>query len=82
MQNDVKHISLNNKISFFLLIDTYAKTSNMKFRLEQLVSRNLHWRTKLKDQPALIFSCFKHNFSINERKNLKLIENICYETMN
>ena len=39
----------------------------------------LHWWTKLKDQPVLMFSCFEHNFSINERKNMKLRKNICYE---
>ena len=34
---------------------------------------------KLKLQPVLSFSSFVHNSSINENKNMKLRENICYE---
>ena len=46
---------------------------------QKVYTKNIHWWTKLKDQPVFMFSCFEHNFSINERKNMKLRENICYE---
>ena len=37
---------------------------------------------KFKKQPALLLSSFMHNFSINEHKNVKLKENICFEIAN
>ena len=37
---------------------------------------------KVKVQPALSFSPFVHNFPINELKNMKLNEYICYEVIN
>ena len=37
---------------------------------------------KIKGQPVLLFPSFVHNHSINERKNMKLREDICYEMIN
>ena len=37
---------------------------------------------KVKEQPALLFSSFVHNSSINELKNMKLSEHICYKMNN
>ena len=37
---------------------------------------------KVKVQLALLFSSFVHNSSINELKNMKLSEHICYEMIN
>ena len=37
---------------------------------------------KVKLQTALLFSSFVHNSSINELKNMKLSEHICYEMIN
>ena len=42
----------------------------------------LHCPPKVKVQPALLFSSFVHNSSINDLKNMKLIEHICYEMIN
>ena len=47
-----------------------------------LVLLLLHCPPKVKVQPALLFSTFVHNSSINELKNMKLIEHICYEMIN
>ena len=41
--------------------------------------RKVHCSLKVKVQPALLFSSFVHNSSINELKNMKLSEHICYE---
>ena len=43
---------------------------------------NLHCSQKVKVQPALLFSSFVHKASINELKNTKLREDICYEIIN
>ena len=40
---------------------------------------NIHCPPKVKVQHALLFSSFVHNSSINELKNMKLSERICYE---
>ena len=40
---------------------------------------DVHSCPKLKLQPVLSFSSFVHNSLINEHKNMKLRENICYE---
>ena len=40
---------------------------------------DIHCPPKVKAQPALLFSSFKHNSSINELKNMKLSEHICYD---
>ena len=42
----------------------------------------IHWPSKVKVQPALLFSSIVRNSSINELKNLKLSENICFEMVN
>ena len=42
----------------------------------------IHSCPKLKLQPVLWLSSFLHNSSINEHKNMKLRENIHYETNN
>ena len=42
----------------------------------------IHWSKQLKDQPVLLLFSFVHNCSINELKNMKLRENICYEMIN
>ena len=42
----------------------------------------IHSCPKLKSHPVLSFSSFEHNSSINEHKNMKLKENICYEMIN
>ena len=39
----------------------------------------IHWCSKLKEQPVLSLTSFVHNSSVNEHKNMKLRENICYE---
>ena len=41
-----------------------------------------HWCSKLKIQPAVLFSSFVHNSSINNFKNMKLSGHICYEMIN
>ena len=43
---------------------------------------NLHSCPKLSLQPVLSFSSFVYNSSINELKNMKLRENICFEIIN
>ena len=43
---------------------------------------NVHTCTKLKLQPALSLSYFLYNSSINEHKNMKFRENICFEIIN
>ena len=42
----------------------------------------LHCPPKVKVEPALLFSSFVHNSSINGLKNVKLNENVCYEMIN
>ena len=42
----------------------------------------IHSCPKLKLQPVLSFSSFVHNSSINEHKNMKLRESVCYEIIN
>ena len=42
----------------------------------------IHWSKGLKGQPVLLLSSSGHNSSINEDKNMKLRESICYETIN
>ena len=42
----------------------------------------LHSCPKLSLQPVLSFSSFVHNSSINELKNMKLREKICFEILN
>ena len=49
------------------------------YYLTEEIESFLHSCTKLKLQTVLSFSSFVHNFSINEHKNMKLRENICYE---
>ena len=49
-------------------------TLKLKFKMYKL-----HWSKELKDQPVLLLSSFVHYSSINEHKNMKLKENICYE---
>ena len=39
----------------------------------------LHCPPKVQVQPALLFSSFGHNSLMNELKNMKLSESICYE---
>ena len=46
------------------------------------VNFNVHLRPKLKLRLVLAFSSFVHNSSINEYKNMKLRENLCYEIIN
>ena len=41
-----------------------------------------HCPPKVKVQPALLFSSFMHNSSINEHISIKLRENICYQIIN
>ena len=50
----------------------------MKINIQNIFL-NLHWCSKLKERPVLLFSSFVRNSSINEHKNMKLRENICYE---
>ena len=47
--------------------------------LKIAVKHKLHSCPKLKLQPVLSFSSFVDNPAINEHKNMKLRENICYE---
>ena len=42
----------------------------------------IHSCPNLKLQPASSLSSFLHNSSINEHKNMKLRENICFEIIN
>ena len=42
----------------------------------------IHCPPKVKVQPSLLFSSFVYNSSINEIKNIKLGEHICYEMIN
>ena len=42
----------------------------------------IHCPPKVKVQPASLFSSFVHDSSINELKNMKLSEHICYEMIN
>ena len=42
----------------------------------------IHSCPKFKLQSVLSFSSFVHNSSINEHKNMKLRESICYESLN
>ena len=59
-------------------IDERRKQENpMKEKLNK--KEKLHSCPKLKLQPVFSFSSFVHNSSINEHKNMKLRENICYE---
>ena len=39
----------------------------------------IHWCSKLKEQSALSLTSFMHNSSVNEHKNMKFRENICFE---
>ena len=43
---------------------------------------HMHCPPKAKVQSTLLFSSFVHNSSINELKNTKLGEYICYEMIN
>ena len=43
---------------------------------------HIHCPPKVKVQGALLFSSFVRNSSINEFKNMKLSEDICYEMIN
>ena len=42
----------------------------------------MHWLKQLKNQPVLLISSSVHNSSINEYKNMKLREKICFERIN
>ena len=42
----------------------------------------MHCSPKIKVQPTLLFSSFAHNSWINELKNVKLSEHICYDLIN
>ena len=46
------------------------------------VSTEIHWSKQLNNQPVLLLSSSVHNCSINEHKNMKLRENICFEIIN
>ena len=50
----------------------------MRFLMQSI----LHWSKQLKDQPVLLLSSFVYISSINERKNMNLRENTCYEMIN
>ena len=39
-------------------------------------------KVKVQVQSALLFSSFVHNSSVEELKNMKLSEHICYEMIN
>ena len=54
----------------------------LQFHRKQLNILQLHSYPKLKLQPVLSLSSFVHNSSINEHKNMKLRESICYEIIN
>ena len=59
-------------------------TQHINSRENFVVSKYLiqiHCSPKVKVQPALSFSSFVHNSSINELKNMKLRENTCYEML-
>ena len=58
------------------------KTGMLGEKLNASVSIYLHSCPKLKLQPVLSLSYFLHNSSINEHKNMKLRENICFEIIN
>ena len=46
------------------------------------MTSKVHCPPKVKVQPALLFSSFVHDSSINELKNMKLSEHVCYEMIN
>ena len=92
------HQSFQNALSFIVLTQNMVKngltcyisklcTENIiNERTIRIVMRvrtfEVHSCPKLKLQPVLPFSSFVHNSSINERKNTKLRDNICYEMIN
>ena len=63
-----------------IVIVTCMHSYAFKIKIRQL--KIIHCPPKVKVQPALLFSSFVHNSSINEFKNMKLIEHICYEMIN
>ena len=56
-----KNLPTCNRLSHFLhrLVQS---TVNICQHLTYFLNIYLHWWTKLKDQPVLMFSCFEHNF--------------------
>ena len=72
---NTKHLKLK-----FIVVDyfqdlKFLKKLHFKPRLDAII----HSCPKLKLRPFLPFSSFVHKSSINEYKNMKLRENICYE---
>ena len=58
---------------------------NVKFLIEVKAKKKgnkINCPAKVTVQPALLLSSFVHNSSINELKNMKLSEHICYEMIN
>ena len=43
---------------------------------ENFWAQLIHWCSKFREQPVLLFSSFVHNSSFNEHKNMKLRENV------
>ena len=74
------------------ILNTFLIYNTSKFWHHKLLSKSsaskvkvynkIHSPPKVKVQPALLFSSFVHNSSINELKNIKLSEHICYEMIN
>ena len=90
-------ICSENIFSENAIILKYASRNKVRFRKEReilqqityviikdkiLLCEILHWCSKLKGQPSLLFSSFVHSYSINEHKNIKLREDICYKLIN
>ena len=60
------------------LSEFQSARKNIKFQF----TSSIHWCPKLKLHPVSSFSSFEHNSPINEHKNMKLKENICFEIIN
>ena len=74
----IQEIHLN---SFYLSIFLICIMHTTKRNIQSILFTYLYWSKQLKDQPILLLSSFIQNSSINEHKNMKLRENICYETL-
>ena len=74
--------ALCNGLKFRFVIYIYIRQLKNYFKVCLPIDCNVHSRPKLKLQPVLLFSSFMHNSSVNEHKNMKLRENICYKMIN
>ena len=77
--NPLNTLAAANLTSRFLNTN-YSTYMHLFFITDAMVI--LHCPPKVKVQPALLSSSFVHNSSINEIKNMKLSEHICFEMIN